>query len=235
MDDERLARAELRRLLRDVPGVEVVGEAANAEEAEARVHALAPDLLFLDIEMPGGTGFDLLERLESPPAVIFTTAYDAHALRAFQVSALDYLLKPVEPPRLAQAVERVARQLRPADAQPPQGPREYLERAFVRDGERCFFVTLAQVRLFESEGNYARMLLAGERAEPLLPRSLNALEERLDPRRFFRASRRHLVNLEAIEAVEPGPGGTLVLRLAGGREVEMSRRQAQAFRARMAP
>jgi two-component system LytT family response regulator len=229
-DDERLARAELRRLLAAFPDVEVVGEAAHVDEACRQVEALAPDLLLLDIQMPGGTGFDVLERLEEPPDVVFTTAFDAHAVRAFQVNALDYLLKPIEPERLAEALERVRQRGRVAQAPAvPSGPP--LERVFVRDGERCWLVQLSQVPLITSEGNYARLELEG--AQPLLLRSLSYLEERLDPARFFRASRQHLLNLDFIEAMEPGPGGTLVARLRGGREVEMSRRQSQRFRERL--
>ena len=230
VDDERLARAELKRLLAPFPEVQVVGEAANADEAARLVEALAPDLLFLDIEMPGGSGFDLLARLEHVPRVIFTTAYDTHAVRAFEVNALDYLLKPIEPARLARALER----LPPVAAEPPApSPPRHLERVFVRDGELCWFVELSDVPLFESEGNYARLHLPGK--QPLLARSLNYLEEHLAPEDFFRASRQHLVNLRWVEAVELGPGGRLVLRLRGGREVEMSRRQSQKFRERMSP
>ncbi|NNC21573.1 response regulator transcription factor [Corallococcus exiguus] len=230
-DDERLARAELRRLLTAFPEVEVVGEATHVDETCERVEALAPDLLLLDIQMPGGTGFDVLDRLEAPPDVVFTTAHDAHALRAFQVNALDYLLKPIEAARLAEALERVRQRGR---AQRAVGaPVTPLERVFVRDGERCWLVALSQVPLFSSEGNYARLHLPD--AEPLLARSLNHLEDRLDPARFFRASRQHLINLDFVEALEPGPGGTLIARLRGGREVEMSRRQSQRFRERLSP
>ncbi|WP_426756458.1 LytR/AlgR family response regulator transcription factor [Myxococcus sp. Y35] len=232
-DDERLARAELRRLLAAFPDVEIVGEATHVDEACRQVDALSPDLLLLDIQMPGGTGFDVLERLEEPPDVVFTTAYDAHAVRAFEVNALDFLLKPIEPERLATALERVRqrRRVAPAPSGPTPPPGTPLERVFVKDGERCWLVQLAQVPLITSEGNYARLTLDGH--EPLLLRSLSYLEERLDPARFFRASRQHLINLDFIEALEPGPSGTLVARLRGGREVEMSRRQSQRFRERL--
>ena len=227
VDDERLARSELRRLLRDFPDVEVAGEAAHVAEAEERVRALRPDLVFLDIEMPGGTGFDLLERLEDVPAVIFTTAYDAYAVKAFEVNALDYLLKPIEQPRLAAALERA----RSRTAARPRGPS--MERVFVRDGELCLLVELADVKLFESEGNYARLHLDGK--QPLLLRSLNYLEEKLDPERFVRANRQQLVNLRWVERIEPGPAGNLVLTLKDGREVEMSRRQSLKFRRKLEP
>ncbi len=224
VDDERLARKELRRLLEAHPSVETIGEAANAAEAKKLIEAEAPDLIFLDVEMPEGSGFDLLAALERVPMVIFTTAFDSHALKAFEVNALDYLLKPIDPKRLATALERV---------RAPAGPTKYIDRVFVRDGERCWFIALSTVPLLESEGNYT--LLHVEGRKPLLGRSLNYLEEHLDPEVFFRANRQQLVNLGAIEGLEPGPEGRLVARLRGGHEIEMSRRQTQRFKERMSP
>jgi len=220
VDDERLARAELRRLLAAHPDIEIVGEATHAGDARDQIARLAPDLLLLDIEMPGASAFDLLAALDTAPAVIFTTAFDAHAVRAFEVSALDYLLKPIEPARLATAIARALEAFRPATP---------ADRVFVRDGERCWFVRWSDVAVIESEGNYARLDVPGQ---PMLARSLTYLESRLQPG-FFRASRRHLVNLARVDRIEPVPGGGLVLILAGGREIEMSRRAAQRFRAVM--
>jgi two-component system LytT family response regulator len=222
VDDERIARAELRRLLAAHPEIEIVGEAANVDDARAAVEQLQPEIVFLDIELPGGSGFDLLASLDDPPAVIFTTAYDQYAVQAFTVEAVDYLVKPVDPRRLAAAIERLPRVV----------VGKYLDRIFVKDGERCYFVTLREVPIIESAGNYAMLHL--ERARPMLSRSLAYLENRLDPEVFFRASRSHLVNLAFITHVEPGEGGGLVLRV-GATEVEMSRRQAQRFRERMTP
>jgi two-component system LytT family response regulator len=224
VDDERLARAELRRLLAAHPDVAIVGEAAHAGEARDRIAELAPDLLLLDIEMPGESAFDLLASLDAAPAVIFATAFDAHAVRAFEVSALDYVLKPIDAARLAAALDRAREAIRPSGA-----PDAALDRVFVRDGDRCWFVRLSEVAVIESDGNYARLDVPGQ---PMLPRSLSYLETRLQPA-FFRASRKHLVNLRLVDRVEPGPGGGLVLILPGGREVEMSRRAAQRFRAMM--
>ena len=231
-DDERLARAELRRLLRELPEVEISGEARNVDEAVQQIELLEPDLVFLDIEMPGGTGFDVLDRIERVPLVVFTTAYDAHAVRAFEVNALDYLLKPVDAGRLRAAVERARARLLVTERRDPARAGGFLERAFVRDGGLCLVVDFREVVLFESEGNYTKLHLEGQC--PLLGRSLNYLEERLDPRAFFRANRRELVNLQRVARIEPaGPG--LLLHLTSGREVEMSRRQAQRFRQRMSP
>jgi two-component system LytT family response regulator len=225
VDDEPLARRELRRLLAAFPGVEVIGEAGDIDEARARLEVLSPDVVFLDIQMPGGSGFDLLAQLDRMPRVIFTTAYDQYAVKAFDVNALDYLLKPIEPERLGAALHKL--RLAPP---PVTGRDSPLEQLFVRDGPRCWFVPLREVSLISSEGNYVRLLWGKER--PLLGRSLAALEMKLDSRRFFRANRAQIVNLDFIEHVEAGEGGQLHLQLRDGPEVEVSRRQARLFRAR---
>jgi two-component system, LytTR family, response regulator len=227
VDDEPLARRELRRLLAEFPWVEIVAEAGNVAQAAPAIEANSPDLLFLDIQMPGGSGFDLLAKLEHVPRVIFTTAYDDHAVQAFEVNALDYLLKPIEPERLAAAL---ARARTPAPAVPQQR-QETIERLFIRDGTRCWFVPLHEVSMIVAEGNYVRLHWGD--ARPLLGRPLASLEERLDAKRFFRANRRQLINVDFIEAVEPGTGGQLHVQLRGGPEVEISRRQARLFRTMM--
>ena len=218
VDDERLARLELRRVLAAHPEVEIVGEARHAEEALDLIPKLAPDLIFLDIQMPGMTGFDLLERLEDVPQVIFTTAYDAYAIRAFEVSALDYLLKPIDPKRLAAALSKV---------RPPTQPGR-LEQVFLRDGDRCWVVRLPDIFLLESEGNYTRVWFGNER--PLIRRSLNALEDQLDNAMFFRAGRKEIINLKWIDKVDLSVAGGFVVTLRGGRTVEMSRRQSARLR-----
>jgi two-component system, LytTR family, response regulator len=229
VDDEPLARRELRRLLADFPWVEIVGEACTAAEAAQAVDTLTPELLFLDIQMPGGSGFDLLAQIEYVPRVIFTTAYDHHAVHAFEVNALDYLLKPIEPERLAAALAR-ARAAAIAPASAVQSGTA-IERLFVRDGTRCWFVPLREVCMMSAEGNYVRLHWRDTR--PLLGRPLASLEERLDPARFFRANRRQIINVEFIESVELGAGGQLHVQLRGGPEIEISRRQARLFRAQM--
>jgi two-component system LytT family response regulator len=226
VDDEPLARRELRRLLDAFPWIQVVGEAANIDEARASIEALSPDIVFLDIQMPGGTGFDLLTQLDRVPRIVFTTAYDQYAVKAFDVNALDYLLKPIEPERLATALRKI--QAAPSSsAAPNDAP---LEQLFIRDGPRCWFVPLREVSLFSAEGNYVRLSWGKER--PLLGRSLATLEEKLDPRHFFRANRSQIVNLGFIEQVELGDGGRLHVQLRDGPEIEVSRRQARLFRAR---
>jgi len=228
VDDEPLARRELRRLLSAVHGIDIIGEAGNIDDARERIEALAPDVVFLDIQMPGGTGFDLLAQLERVPRVIFTTAYDQYAVKAFEVNALDYLLKPIEPERLASALRKLQTVSPAPSALGSQGAP--LEQLFVRDGPRCWFVPLREVSVISAEGNYVRLLWGKER--PLLGRSLAALESKLDPKRFFRANRRQLINLDHVEQVELGAGGRLHVSLRDGPEIEVSRRQARLFRAR---
>jgi two-component system LytT family response regulator len=223
IDDERLARVELRRLLASHPEIEIVGEARDATEALDLIRRVAPDLLFLDIQMPGKTGFDLLESLEELPQVIFTTAYDEYAIKAFEVNALDYLMKPIAPARLASALAK----LRPRSPHACRDERR-LQQVFVRDGDRCWIVPVPDIFLLESEGNYTRLYFGGDR--PLIHRSLNALEEQLDPEIFFRAGRRYIVNLTWIDKVDLAVAGGLVVTLRGGRTVEMSRRQSDRLR-----
>jgi len=204
VDDERLARLELGRLLGAHPEVKIVGEARHGEEALELLPKFAPDLLFLDIQMPGMNGFELLERLEDVPQVIFTTAYDAYAIKAFEVSALDYLLKPVAPARLAAALAKV--RLAPK--------RGHLEQVFIREGERCWIAHLPDVFLLESEGNYTRVCFGNQR--PLIRRSLNVLEEQLDDAMFLRAGRKQIINVKWIDKVDIGVTGGLVVTLRGG-------------------
>ena len=235
IDDERLARTELRKLLQDYPEVEVVDEAANADEGINKIDSLQPDLVFLDIQMPGKTGFDMLAELERAPHVIFTTAYDEYALKAFEVNALDYLLKPIEPKRLADAMQKLhVAETKENHIVPENFNQSILTEAdqvFVKDGERCWFVKLSDIRLFESVGNYAKVFFGGNK--PLILKSLNALEERLDEKTFFRANRKHIVNLRMIDKIEPYFNGGLLLELKGGEKIEVSRRQTVKFKEMM--
>jgi two-component system, LytTR family, response regulator len=237
IDDERLARKELINLLNQLETVEVVGEAVNVEDAKEKIDQLQPDVIFLDIQMPEKTGFDLLEELDNLPHVIFTTAYDEYALKAFRVNALDYLLKPIEPKRLEDAVlklqgkmEGIAKQ----EGQEGLANQKKLtleDQVFVKDGDRCWFVRLSNVRLFESDGNYIKVYF--DNFKPMIHKSLNALDERLDEKSFFRASRKHIINLGWVEAIEPWFNGGLVVTLKGGDRIEVSRRQAARFKEMM--
>jgi two-component system LytT family response regulator len=215
--------------------VEVVDEAANADEGITKIDTLQPDLVFLDIQMPGKTGFDMLAELERAPHVIFTTAYDEYALKAFEVNALDYLLKPIEPKRLADAMQKLhIAETKENHILPENFNQSILTEAdqvFVKDGERCWFVKLSDIRLFESVGNYAKVFFGGNK--PLILKSLNALEERLDQKTFFRANRKHIVNLRMIDKIEPYFNGGLLLELKGGEKIEVSRRQTVKFKEMM--
>lgn len=235
IDDERLARNELRRLLAVHKDVEIVGEAVDVDDALEKIAHLKPDLLFLDVQMPGADGFSLLERLETPmPLVIFTTAYDEFAVKAFEFNALDYLLKPVDPSRLGASLEKIRLRGTPAPDGTATGARTRLsleDKVFVREGDQCWFVPVKNIRLLESEGNYTRVHFDDNK--PQLFRSLTAMEERLDPKHFFRANRKQVINLAWVEGIEPWFSGGLLVRLKGGLKVELSRRQAQDFRDRM--
>lgn len=242
VDDERLARVELRRLLEIHCDIAIVGEAASLPEAEELIRTLRPELIFLDIEMPGGNTFELLDRLNLTdlmepgplPAILFTTAFDRYALRAFDVGALDYLLKPIPPERLRDALARVRANSSPARTVSGD---VYLQQFFVREGELCWMVKVDELRLIESEGNYSRLLFGTNR--PLILRSLQTLQQRLDPGVFFRANRNQIVNLGWVRAMELNPDGTLaaLLRDPADRRspsrVDFSRRQSQLFRDRM--
>lgn len=230
VEDSRLARQELRTLLAAVPDAEIVGEAAELAAAREAIDTLTPELLLLDVELPGATGFDLLDQLEHLPLVVFTTAYDQHALAAFERNALDYLLKPIEPARLEAALAKARARLRPAAAA-ATGTRGADDMVFLRDGERCWFVRLGDIAGFEACGNYAQAWFEGQR--PLIHRTLTALEERLDPQLFFRASRSHLINLRWIQAIEPWHNDGYRVTLRDGHTVEVSRRQARLLREKL--
>ncbi len=233
IDDERLARKEMRSMLERFPNIEIIGEAATADEAVEMIEREKPDLIFLDIQMPGKTGFDMLEELEYVPKVIFVTAYDEYALKAFEVNALDYLLKPVEDHRLEEAINKVqqSKSPNPEELRLPVENDSRLapeDQIFLKDGEKCWFVMLKDVRVFESEGNYVRVYF--DNYKPLILKSLNNLEKRLDERDFFRINRKFIVNLKEITHIEPWFNGGMQIKLKNGVNLEVSRRQAARFK-----
>ncbi len=230
IDDERLARQELKNLLATYPEIQIVGEAANAEQAVEMIEQLNPDVIFLDIQMPGKNGFELLEEISGVPDVVFVTAFDEYAIRAFEVNALDYLLKPIQTTRLAESVKKILNKevLDKMETTPPTYLLSDKDQVFVKDGDKCWFVKLSDVRLLESEGNYVRVHF--EKNHPLILRSLNNLEERLDNRTFFRASRKFIINLKWVEGIENWFSGGLMVTLKGGERIELSRRQAARLR-----
>lgn len=223
IDDERLARQELKNLLAAHKEIEIVAECANAEEAKEKIASISPDVIFLDIQMPGKTGLELLEEISALPEVVFVTAYDEYAIRAFEINALDYLLKPVQPQRLAETVKKLLNK-EAGERKENNSPLNEDDQVFVKDGEKCWFVSLKNIRLFESEGNYVRVYFDNYR--PLILRSLNSLETRLSEKSFFRASRKHIINLKWVDSIETWFNGGLMVKLKGGQEVEISRRQA---------
>lgn len=238
IDDERLARKELANLLAEHPEIEIIGESHNADHAKKNIENLKPDLIFLDIQMPAKTGFDLLEELSFVPQVVFTTAYDEYALKAFEVNAFDYLLKPIEKDRLKDCVEKLSQtikeeaeleeEIEEEDSSKRLGPQDQV---FVKDGDKCWFVRLKDVSAFESEGNYVRVHFEGNK--PLILKSLNNLEQRLETKSFFRANRKFIINLNWIEGMESWFNGGLRVTLTDGKQIEISRRQAAKLKDKM--
>lgn len=240
VDDERHARKELARLLKEFPGIHVVGEAANGREARERIQSLDPDLVFLDIQMPEETGFELLDSLgEDAPRIIFTTAYDAYALRAFEFGAVDYLLKPIAPKRLALALRRLCASDGPAEhgedidtpfSEMPAKSLGLRDKVLLGSPDRIVYAAVGSIIGAESLGAYSKVWL--EDGAVVIRRSLSVLEARLPPEFFIRANRSQLINLQHIQSVEPWFSGGMKLTLNGGFTVELSRRQAKFFRER---
>ncbi|MDP4865551.1 MAG: LytTR family DNA-binding domain-containing protein [Crocinitomicaceae bacterium] len=234
IEDERLAREELKLLLKDYLEIEIIGEAKNGEEGLQKIKEEKPDLLFLDVSMPGMTGFEMLKHLEEIPRVIFITAYDEYAMKAFEVNALDYILKPVDPDRLKEAIAKLTA---PEDdfisnqAESLSRKNRQLtlnDRVFIKDGEKCWFIELSKVRMLESEGNYVKVYF--DNFKPLILRSLNSFEDRLDSEYFFRANRKFIINLNWVSNIENWFNGGLQVELRDGEKVEISRRQAIRFK-----
>lgn len=224
IDDERAAREEVRRTLLNYPYCEVVGEAKNADEARAEIKMKSPDLIFLDIQMPGESGFELLASLEEVPEVIFTTAFDQYALQAFEVNALDYLMKPIRDERFAKAMERLREKSTKREEQRLTSERTI----FIKDGERCHFVKLKDIYLIESMDNYARLHFGTQKA--FLKTSLNQLNEKLDDLTFFRINRNQIINLNYIKEIYPMPKGKLRISLQTGDVLDVSDRQSVRFK-----
>lgn len=228
VDDERLARVELKALLSAFPELNVVGEAANADEGVGIIKETAPDLIFLDIHMPEKTGFDLLEELEEAPPVIFTTAYDEYAIKAFEFNALDYLLKPIQSDRLKVAIDRVlaSKVIPEPDTTLANAP--FLRQLYLKDGTQNYFVKLSEISLFSSFGNYVKVHFGDKPV--LVHRSLNQLESRVQPTQFFRANRYALINVEHILEIQQGPRNKLIAILKSGHKIEFSERKSITFR-----
>lgn len=235
IDDERLAREELKSILKEFPEINVIDEAQNGDEGIEKIKKLQPDLIFLDVNMPGLTGFEMLKKLDEIPHVIFVTAYDEYALKAFEVNAVDYLLKPVDITRLSEAIEKLKaneehefESNHALKSDRKNRPLSIKDKVFIKDGEKCYFVGLEEVRMLESDGNYVKVYF--DKSRPLILRSLNSFEERLDPEFFFRANRKFIINLMWVEKIENWFNGGLQVELKTGEKIEISRRQAIRFK-----
>lgn len=227
VEDSRLARNELRDLLNEIPEIEILAEAENADVAFELINSQNPDLIFLDIQLPGKDGFQLLEMLENVPMVIFTTAFDEFAIKSFEYNTLDYLLKPINPKRLSQAVEKVKIKL--AEKTEKQDKKLDLEdQIFIKEGEKCWMVKISEIYLFEVEGNYTKVFFRNEKA--VLTRSLNIIEKKLPQEKYFRANRNTIFNINYIQNIENWFSGNLMIKLPNDNQVEISRRQAVLFK-----
>ncbi len=226
VEDSRLARLELKNILKDFTQIELIGECGDPQDAIELLNQKRPELVFMDIQMPGKNGFEVLDALDYEPAVIFTTAYDEYAVRSFEYQPVDYLLKPIEKPRLQQALTKAAKF---SSQQEQESLRlEPDSSVFVKDGEQCWMVELKSISHFESCGNYCQVFFNGNK--PLIHKSLNQLEQRLPQELFFRANRQHIVNLKMIASVELAVNGNFELKLISGAVVEVSRRHSSRFK-----
>lgn len=230
VDDERLAREELKGLLEEYKDIEIVGEYKNAIEAKEAIEKEAPDLVFMDIQMPGETGLQLLEKMANPPRTVFVTAYDEYAIKAFELNAYDYLMKPIDPERLAEVHKRLLEENQTPKAVEDNNVLRQGDKVLIKDGDKVWFISVNDIRYFESEGNYVKVKFDNFR--PLILRSLNSLEERMDDKLFFRANRKFLINLNHIVNIESWFNGGLQIELSCGTKIEISRRQTIKFKDR---
>ena len=232
IDDERLARVELRAVLAAYPWITILAEAAHVDEAIPLIEKLQPDFLLLDIQMPEKTGFDLLEEISCSPEVVFTTAYDQYAIKAFEVNALDYLLKPIREERLSACLAKIKNRLEEKEKDLVKVlDKKYPHQIFARDRDQCFFVKMKEIHLFSSYGNYVRLFFNTQSV--MIKKSLNAIEERLDPELFFRVNRTEIINLSMITNIQQEAKGKLRIQLSSGEEVEVSERKSVLFKERM--
>jgi len=232
VEDSRLARNELKELIKTHSEINVVGEAENVDDAFAMINELKPQLIFLDINMPGKDGFELLEMLDDVPITVFTTAFDEYAIKSFEYNALDYLLKPINEKRFSDAVQKIKDKASDVSEQPiPSAATHQLteeSQIFIKDGEKCWLVKIGEVFLFEIVGNYTRVYFKD--CKPLIYKSLNQVEERLPETVFFRANRQQIINLKYIKSVDNWFNGKLKATMNDGTEIEISRRQSALFK-----
>jgi len=230
VEDSRLAREGLLRMLQEFTGLDVVGSADHPETAYSLIRKKQPDVIFLDIHMPGQSGFELLEKLEYEPKIIFTTAYSEYAYRSFDYNTVDYLLKPISPQRLAEAVTKLESPVE-EDSEPTHNRLEISSKMFIKDGDECHLVTLSSIRYFESCKNYVRAFFDDQNA--FIKKALNTIESRLPARNFFRVSRQYIVNLNEIKAINESVGDGYELTMSDGKVLEVSRRNATELKKRL--
>jgi len=232
-DDEALSRRELRRLLKVHADLEIVAEAEDGDQAAELIEKHSPDLVFLDIRMPGRDGFGVLDALEPPlPEIIFSTAYDQFAVDAIRRGALDYLLKPVAPEELARAIEKARERIAPKGPKlRKDGRLQSSDRIFVKDGKKAMFLEVGKIFYLEAQGNYTKVISPS--GQILMRRPIRYFEERLDPKLFLRANRSLMLNLEVVARWEAIQGGRFKAILEGGSSFEISRRQSRSLQERM--
>lgn len=229
VDDERLARQEVKRALQPFRQFEVVGEASNAAEATALLESLKVDLLFLDIHMPEKSGLQLLEELTIVPEVVFTTAYDQYAVKAFELDALDYLVKPLRQERFKKTIDKVTQKLAEKDKNDTRV--SIHQKIFVKDKENYHLIRVKDIWLFESMENYVRIHYNDRTV--LIKKSLNLVEEILPPHLFFRINRKHIINMDYVEQIRPHFKNKLQLVMKTGETFEVSTRQSVKLKKRI--
>jgi two-component system, LytTR family, response regulator len=230
VEDSRLARNELKELIKNHPEIELIGEAENVDAGFELINDNQPDLLFLDINMPEKDGFALLEMLDNVPITVFTTAFDEYAIKSFEYNALDYLLKPINTKRFAQAIEKVNANL--VEKQEKNDKKLRLSsQIFIKDGETCWLVKISDIYLFEVDGNYTKVFFNNEKA--IINKSLNNIEEKLPVEFFFRANRNQIINIQYVNSIDPWFSGNLLVHLPKETKVEISRRQASNFKEKL--
>ncbi|TXD82815.1 response regulator transcription factor [Subsaximicrobium wynnwilliamsii] len=230
VEDSRLARNELKELIKTHPEIELLGEAKNVDEGYELINETKPDLLFLDINMPEKDGFELLEMLDEVPITIFTTAFDEYAIKSFEYNAFDYLLKPINQKRFSKSIEKVIENATSNHTQEPQ-KEDVLhldKQIFIKDGEKCWLVKVQDISLFEIVGNYTRVFFKGNK--PLIYKSLAQIEEKLPSDVFFRANRQQIINIHHVKKVVSWFNGKLKIEMHSGEEIEISRRQSYLFK-----
>ncbi|MGJ8760302.1 MAG: LytR/AlgR family response regulator transcription factor [Polaribacter sp.] len=231
VEDSRLARNELKELIKAHKEIEIIGEAENVDDAFKLINDTKPDLLFLDINMPEKDGFELLEMLSEVPITIFTTAFDEYAIKSFEYNAFDYLLKPINQKRFSTSIEKVIESIsknETATINKNENALSLEKQIFIKDGENCWLVKLKDISLFEIVGNYTRVYF--DQKKPLIYKSLAQVEEKLPTEVFFRANRQQIININHVKKVVSWFNGKLKIEMNSGEEIEISRRQSYLFK-----